>query len=160
MLTGSMDKKKRKYFRKLGKELVEKRSQELKTLLSQTNEAPFASDEYLANEIEIRLKEDYVRNASRVYSSTEVYSNFVVQTHDFNLSQCLPQYPGYLWECTNCGDFVPTHPAVSLSCTCSNITINAELKQIQIADESCLRLVTLLGKGTGNKKLWWQFWKS
>lgn len=155
-----MDKARRKYLKRLGKELVEKRSKELKTLIAQTNKAPFASDEYLANEIEIRLKEDYVRNANRVCSSNEVYSNFVIQTHSFNLSQRLPQYPGYLWECTNCGDFVPTCPAVSLSCTCSNIVIDAKLKQVQVGDESYLRLVTLLGKGTGTKKLWWQFWKS
>ena len=139
-----MDKAEKKRLKKLGKELVQRRSDELHAQLASTNPAPFASDEYLRNEIAIREKERQLRKEQRAYSQQEILANFVVRPLGFDLSATYPGSDDNYWECRECGDFIPTVLARVLQCGCGNVRITQA--GFVVRDEGCLRLVRLLGK--------------
>ena len=72
-----MDNTEKKRLKKLGKQIVEKRAADLRAKLASTNPAPFASDEFLRNEIAIRDKERQLRKEQRVFSQEEIVADFV-----------------------------------------------------------------------------------
>lgn len=116
-----MDAERKRELKKLGKQIVEKRSAELKEALAKTNPAPFASDEYIANEIAVRHKSRSLRQNVRRRCSEEVRRDFIVQPCEFEPTG---RYPGGAkedyWECRRCGDFLPSVP-VPTQCRCGNL---------------------------------------
>lgn len=142
-----MDEAEKRRLKKLGRQLVLKRSEELKQRLAQTNSAPFASDEYLANEIAIRATEKALRCNPRVYSAAEIRASFVIHPLDYDPNGIYPFGHNDYWECRQCGDFVPTVlPATH--CRCSNVSVqkNGFDLELQVTDVGLVRLVRLLAK--------------
>jgi hypothetical protein len=153
-----MDRAEKHRLKQLGKEIVAKRSEELRRQLATTNPAPFASDEYLRNEIEIREKERSVRADDRVYTADEIREHFVVRPQEFDLRGTYPAISGHFWQCGECGDVIPTITGKRLICTCENICVDGISRDFRVRDEGALRLVRLLGRVRVARE-WWQVWK-
>jgi len=85
--------------KQLGKALVEKRSAELREQLAATNTAPFASDEYVRNEIAIREKERAIRSSDAVHVGAAIRRDIIVRQVEFNLQEAYPGSPAHFWEC-------------------------------------------------------------
>jgi hypothetical protein len=161
MVSVVMDSYDKRRLKKLGKNILEKRSEEIRALLAQTNPAPFASEEYLQNEITIRKKEQALRTNDRVLSGAEIRQEFIVRPIDFELHNVYLPIPDQYWECRSCGDFVPAWTNSILICACRNIHLvhlNDFQNQIMVQDQGQIRLVRLMGKATRSKN-WWHFWK-
>ena len=139
-----MDKQEKRRLKKLGKELVEKRSKELQQQLESTNSAPFASDEYVRNEIAIRHKERLLRKYRGVFPGDYIRGNFIVRAIEYDLHEGYPGSPDNYWECRSCGTFLSTLPSLEVTCPCGNLTLTPE--EFYVKDESTLLLVRLLGK--------------
>ncbi|MBL8800073.1 MAG: hypothetical protein JNM56_39690 [Planctomycetia bacterium] len=141
-----MDKDEKKRLKKLGKAVVEQRSAQLRAQLDATNPAPFASDDYVRNEIAIREKERAIRGSDRVHHGADVRRDFTMRPLEFDLRHLYPASPDNFWECRRCGDFLPTLTQRRLICSCGNVCLDAAAGTFAVRDEGILRLVRLLGK--------------
>ncbi len=75
-----MDEAEKRRLRKLGKEIVEKRSAELRQQIAGTNPAPFTSDNYICSEIAIRKKHRVIRDTDRVVCRVDMERDKVIPT--------------------------------------------------------------------------------
>jgi len=44
------------------------------------------------------------------------------------------------YECTKCGDVLPSLPKDSLSCSCKNLHIDVDYGRLAVADHSCFKI--------------------
>lgn len=166
-----MNSEEKKRLKKIGKELVKKRSHKLRETLSKTNPANFSSDQYLKNEIEIRKREKQLRSSSVVKSLTEAEKEYVIISAEEVGQQNTFGYDLY-WLCKNCNFLIPSEPEKPERCNCQNIYIEPiqlsmcpkeEKRTVELISAfnvnqpSGIVLVKLLPKVT--KSHWWQFWK-
>lgn len=168
MAGNAMDKERKRQLKRLGKDLVEKQSASLNEARAQTNTAPFASDEHLRNEIEIRKAERRLRTemprVQRVEDALESYV-FWPKPQPSTLDRGDDRE---YWHCTSCSHLVPSIAIPATRCACGNVyTMYAPVTRstgdtfmkctIQIRDRGAAELVQLLPKA--RTKRWWQFWR-
>ena len=139
-----MDKEEKRRLKKLGKELVKKRSRELMRKINSSNPAKFGSDEYIQNEIDIRKVEREVRKNPGVFAGELIRAEFMVIPQEYNFEQGYPGTTENYWECRSCGYFLSSLPAHPVKCKCGNVKILDHGFLIQ--DESALLLVKLIAK--------------
>lgn len=59
-------------------------------------------------------------------------------------------YPGghgIFYECTRCGEVVPSLPSDSVTCKCQNIFIDTDYGRVAISDERQLKVFTVATAG-------------
>jgi ribosomal protein S27E len=64
----------------------------------------------------------------------------------FNPSQGYPVGKDLFYECSDCGERVPSLPQESIQCSCGNIFIDADAGRMAVKDESKIRLLRRRGK--------------
>jgi len=157
-----MDNQERKRIRKLGKELVEEKSSALKAAMSQCNPAEFGRDEYIKNEMVIRMKERKLELDVRVRTAKEVESDYVAWQIGVDAQGNIPQSFQDFLQCTVCGDCVPVRGPDTLHCSCGKIAQDSEpLAPLIITGQ--VKIVRLLGKVSAgtmpHPKKGWACWK-
>lgn len=168
-----MDKAQKKRLKNLGKEIAERQSRELREALSQTNPAPFGSDQYLRNEIELRKREKQIRSTpAKAQQLNKIEQDYVLLSMHKD-----PAHSGFgldqYWLCQDCKYLVSSEPAEPEQCQCGNLYIEPlqltpkfgengriiaidRVSAFNAKNPPSVELVKLLPKV--RKKPWWQFW--
>lgn len=58
----------------------------------------------------------------------------------FDPRKARPSRVGLFYECTICGDVIPSKPSDSLGCKCGNIFIDIDAGRLAIKDQDAVRL--------------------
>lgn len=116
-----MDENRKRELKKLAKIAIDEESRRLRDVLQKTNKAPFASDEYLRNEISIRREEARMRQSPRCLTMRELNEKYVVKEHAFNGGLDYPLNHTAFWFCAACDVAVPSRPRSRLSCSCGKV---------------------------------------
>ena len=159
-----MDKDERKRLKKLGKERIEKRSQEIHAALAASNPAPIGSDEWVANYRQAHFQERDLRTAPPDYIPPSVAQRdwVTLPVDDTSASAVLPIPTIYL-HCQRCKALLHSATCSALRCECGNIQFQPDKQAIFVNDRASIRLVRLLARAT-KKSFWsrfcWRFFKS
>ena len=128
-----MDKERKRELKKLAKMVINEDSLRLREVLQKTNKAPFASDEYLRNEISVRKEEARMRLKPRRLTMREINENYVVKEHAFSSSLDYPFSHTAFWFCPHCDVAVPARPRWRMSCACGKIATGFSWWEILIS---------------------------
>ncbi len=60
--------------------------------------------------------------------------------HSFNPKKGYPVGKSLYYECTKCGDVIPSLPKDSVSCTCRNIHIDVDYGRMAVKDDNFVKL--------------------
>jgi hypothetical protein len=158
-----VDREEKRRLKKIGKQIVADRSQQLHERLLEANPAPVGSDSWASNYREATLKERALRAAPpNRLTCAELRAGYVtVPTHQEMPAELLG-VPGLFWECLECGEVVNSLPNITVMCTCGNVLINIDAGERLFRDSGRARPVKLLAKGfksATEKKPWWRFWR-
>jgi len=141
-----MNPEEKRRLKKLGKRLVEQRSQELRELLREANPAPLGSDEWGRNYQFGTLRERQLRQDSpdRLPAS--------IASRDFILNPVRDAptigVPTYYIECSRCRDLLHSVPRQTVTCSCQGICINLESRQFLVETGVRFQWVRLIGRCT------------
>ncbi|MBT3198336.1 MAG: hypothetical protein HN350_00305 [Phycisphaerales bacterium] len=157
-----MDKETRKRLKNEGKAEVERRSQELRKQLRESNPVGIGNPQWAGNYKEVTLKERiYKKNRTEIYPASDVGVEFLLQSVELDWSRGYLPIPGYYLQCKSCGDLVPMDPEIDLSCRCKSVIIEPSKKNV-LFDTDMVQVTKLMGKasqGQARSKKWWKFWE-
>ena len=68
----------------------------------------------------------------------EEYKNRRYQS--FNSQHGYPAGKNLFYECTKCGDVIPSMPDDSITCSCGNIRIDIDYGRVAVSDEICMKV--------------------
>jgi hypothetical protein len=132
--------------KKLGKRLVDQRSQQLQERLREANSAPIGSEEWGRNYRIGTLRERQLRQDSpdKILASTAA-RDFVL-----NPVRDAPPIgvPTYYIECSRCRDLLHSVPRDTVACSCHGICIDLESHRFLVEAGVRYQWVTLIGRCT------------
>lgn len=128
-----MEESQKRQLKKMAKIAINEESRRLREVLQKTNKAPFASDEYIRNEISIRREEAQMRLNPRRLGMREINENYVVKEHAFTSGMDYPLDHTAFWFCPRCDVAVPARPRVRMSCSCGKVSTGFPLWEILLA---------------------------
>jgi len=65
------------------------------------------------------------------------------QYRDFDLSKTYPAEQNLFYECSVCGNAIPSTPRNNVCCACQNIAVDVKSRRIEIRDVAKVRLFSL-----------------
>jgi hypothetical protein len=141
-----MDPEEKRRLKKLGKKLVDQRSQEVRELLHEANPAPIGSDEWGRNYRIGTQRERQLRQESpdRVPASVATEDFVLNPVHDAPTTGV----PTYYIECSRCGDLLHSVPRQTVGCSCKGIRIDLESNQFLVETGVRFRWVRLMARCT------------
>lgn len=128
-----MDADRKRELKKAAKIAINEESRRLRDVLREANKAPYASDEYLQNEISIRREEKRMRLNPRCLTLQELNANFVVKEHAFPSGLDYPLNHTAFWFCPRCDVAVPSRPRSRMSCSCGSVSTGFPVWKILLA---------------------------
>ena len=154
-----MEKDERKRLKKLGKEIVERKSQDVRDALARANAAPVGSDEWAANYREQTTRERELRiNPPDVISAEEASQNWITLSTDQVHGREFIPVRTVFYQCRKCNSLVHSAPQSVAGCACGNITIDPHRHDIAVQDATLVSRVKLLATTDKNqpKRTWWR----
>lgn len=149
-----MDKNERKRLKKLGRQQVELRSQQVRAALAAANPAPIASDEWAANYRDQSLRERELRKAPPDYIAPDgANRDWVILPVDESPTSKVSLTPTLYFHCGRCGALLHSFAASPVICECGNIQIRRNEQEFLVRDYASVRLVKLLARA--KKKSFW-----
>lgn len=141
-----MNSEEKRRLKKLGKELLEQRSQDIKERLREANPAPIGSDEWGRNYRvgilrERELRQDAPDRLTASVATSRFVLNPVVPAPSIGVPTC------YI-ECSRCGDLLHSVPRQTVECSCKGVRLDLEAKQVFLEPNVCFRWVRLIGRST------------
>ena len=142
---GQMDDAHKRRLKKLGKEMIERRSRDLQTRLTEGNPAPVDSDAWARNYKAQTLRQRELRRSppDRIAAS-DASRDFVLNEVDPG-----PSFSGVsTWyvECPRCHDLLHTVPIESVACSCGAIQLDIATRRFLVAPETQPRFVKLIAR--------------
>lgn len=128
-----MDESRKRELKKMAKIAIDEESRRLREVLRKTNKAPFASDEYIRNEISIRREEAQMRLRPRRLAMKEINEKYVVKEYAFATGLDYPLDHTAFWFCPKCDVAVPSRPRSRMSCFCGKVSTGFPLWEIFVA---------------------------
>jgi hypothetical protein len=130
--------------KKLGRKLVEQRSQALRDRLREANPAPVGSWEWGGNYRVGTLRERQLRQeAPDKLPASRAASDFVLNP----ITSPRIGVPTYYIECSRCGDLLHSVPRQTVECSCKALRIDLEKRQFLVETNVGFRWVRLIGRG-------------
>lgn len=146
-----MDAAERMRLKKLGKQMAEQRSRELREQLRMANPAPIGTDAWVRNYKAAVARERRIRAEQPDLIPAEVAAReFVLQP-----VAGVPEFvPTWYVECPRCGDLLHTAPRKTVRCTCGSVQLqlNLETLELSLQAERQPRWVRLLGRGNPRQR--------
>lgn len=59
---------------------------------------------------------------------------------NFNPAEGYPVGPSTFYECSKCGDVIPSNPVEGTGCTCRNIFVDVDAGRISVRDDSKMKV--------------------
>jgi hypothetical protein len=142
-----MDEAEKRRLKKLGKNLVEQQSQDLRERLREANPAPVGSDEWATGYRAGVERERQLRAAPPDRLSAEdALREFVLQPVEGEVPREVFGVPGRYRECPVCRDLLHSLPQHTISCACGNLLVDIESLQVASRSIEPVRLVKLIGR--------------
>lgn len=157
-----MDAAEKRRLKKLGKRLVEQRSQELQERLHEANPAPVGSDEWVTNyKAEVERDRQLRKAPPDRLSESEAAAQFVLQPVDS--ADRFVGVPTWYVQCPRCHDLLHSVPTGPVACTCGAVKLTTSgdfpILQADVTQDVQPRVVRLIGRGTQPRgRPWWRFW--
>jgi hypothetical protein len=144
-----MDEAERKRLKNQGKELVQKRSQEVRDALARANPAPITDPQWAKNYKTQNQKErEFRSNPPDYISARDAQLNWELLTVDDSFRFGFPVALWHYYECSSCRDLIHALPVKSIACSCGAIRLDVDEVELSAAPEHPLRLVKLIAKAS------------
>ena len=157
-----MDAAEKRRLKKLGRRLVEHRSQELQERLHEANPAPVGSDEWVTNyKAEVERDRQLRKAPPDRLSNSEAAAEYVLLPVD--PGDRFIGVPTWYVQCPRCHDLLHSVPTKPVACACGAVQLTTSgdfpILQAHVTRGLQPRVVRLIGRGAQPKRrAWWRFW--
>ena len=146
-----METSRRRELKKIGKQLVQENSEEVREQLAKRNPWPVGHPNWVSNlQAEYKSNRKYRENALRVLSEATVKDDADIKFLGFNFEDGFVPHAGSYILCRACRDLVPTACAHAMGCKCRAVVISPEARQVKLPTIDNYSVVELIGRGPIN----------
>lgn len=143
-----MDASRRRKLKKIGKQLVQGSSDEVRKQLAKRNPWPVGHPNWVANiQAEYKSNRKYRKNKLQVLSEAAVTEDADMKFQGFNFEDGFVPHAGWYILCRVCRELVPTACAHAMGCKCRAVVISPEARQVKLPTTDNYSVVELIGRG-------------
>jgi hypothetical protein len=143
-----MDSARRRDLKKIGKQLVHERSEEVRGRLAARNPWPVGHPNWVSNlQAEYQLNRKYRKNTLQVLNEASVRSDAEIKFLGLDFEDGFIPHKGWYVLCHVCRELVPTACSYTMGCRCSAVAISPESKQVRLPSLDKYSVIELVGRG-------------
>ena len=143
-----MDSARRRDLKKIGKQLVQESSDEVREQLAARNPWPVGHPNWVSNfQTEYQLNRKYRKNTIQVLNEASVQTEAEIKFLGLDFEDGFIPRKGWYILCHGCRELVPTACSYTMGCQCRAVAVSPEARQIRLPPLDRYSVVELVGRG-------------